>query len=349
VPLFYGNLLESRAHSGAGVALDEDVLSFGSHHIPVHAFDGHGTIEMLAGLWSFDPLFCVLALAGIVLTGWSALRSGLARDRRRDLAVVLAFALPYAIVFGAFRDSYSRFALPLVPVLAIPAAHAFLELVRIAAHAGRAVAIATATVLALCAGAGAIKLAWLRAEPDSVERAAHWTRTVVRSEHPRLWLQPGLELPLVTSEASRPWNALEAPLEYRYLWTHYLSKRSPSPPGEARYDVRALPHFHEPQGDHFTADPSFAGGAFDGDLVLPAIYGAGILPEFTTKLMGELARRGELLAHFAPIEDGARARPLMYDVDPFEEPSMLASVLRARCLGPVIDVFRIGEPKLDSR
>lgn len=352
VVFFYADVLRARSEigeSGAGFEFDGEVLSFGSHHIPVRAFNGGGSVQMIAGLWSFDPVFCVLALSGLAIAAWSAFRGAISSETKRDLAVVLAFGIPYALVFGTFRDSYSRFALPLVPLLAIPAALAFLVLVRCAARAGRASAVATALVLSLALGAGAVKLAWLRTQTDTVERAARWTRAVVVPERERVWLQPGLELPLLTTDDAAAWNAGETPLAFRFLWMHYLARQSPAPPGEPRFDVRLLPRFHEPEGDRWTADPSRASAALDGDLVMPALYGGGIVPNFTAGLIKSLAEHGALLARFAPIGEGSAVLPLLYDVDPIEESSMLVSVLRARCLGPVIDVFRVGEQRLRER
>jgi hypothetical protein len=41
--------------------------------------------------------------------------------------------------------------------------------------------------------------------------------------------------------------------------------------------------------------------------------------------------------------------PLMYDIDPLEQPDMLLNVLRARRTGPVIGVYRVGQRVLREK
>jgi len=98
------------------------------------------------------------------------------RERRRDVLVCLGYVLPYVAVFGLYDLTFERFALPLVPFLAVAAACALSALwSRIPERRRSVYAAATgaAAVLALPA-LGTWRLGSFRSQPDTFELAARW-------------------------------------------------------------------------------------------------------------------------------------------------------------------------------
>jgi hypothetical protein len=205
------------------------------------AFRGEGFARMARSLSGWEPVVTVLAGAG-ALFGLPALARGLRRWREEPtggVLVVLAFALPYVAAIGMYRLSWTRFLMPLVPVLACLAAYGTLRLVGAASRAlptsaGRR-ALAAAAAGAVLALPVAASVAWVRLQSraDSVACVADWIRANA-TPRSRILVSCGIGLPLFAGEGML--RALPVPGE----WERYqlaLRGRHPGP----RYAIRAVP------------------------------------------------------------------------------------------------------------
>lgn len=139
--------VDTEASTATQFGLHGDVFHLFGHAVRLAAFDGHGFAVVASTLASYEPLVTCLALVGIALAAWPALRRGhgdaqvesaarsvsnprASQERglrafvrgSEDLAVVLTFALPYLVAIGLYEHTYQRFVLPLLPFVAILAA-----------------------------------------------------------------------------------------------------------------------------------------------------------------------------------------------------------------------------------
>src|SRR5262249_50231585 len=107
------------------VAVRAGRLNLFGHLIFLDQFRGAGFAKLFAALREYDPWISALGLLGLALAIPRRLP-----EKWRDLAVVLAFALPYALAAGLYARTYQRFAMPLVPYLCLLAAWAIERLTR---------------------------------------------------------------------------------------------------------------------------------------------------------------------------------------------------------------------------
>ncbi len=125
IGLFYPFLWNGSGGGEAAQVGEEGVLQAG-HEVRLSWFSGGGFADLAQAFTDDDPLLGALAAVGLLLAlahlataGWTA------GDRARsDLALCLAFALPYLLVVGLFERSYPRFATPLLPFAAWLGAYA---------------------------------------------------------------------------------------------------------------------------------------------------------------------------------------------------------------------------------
>ena len=164
---------------------------FFGHDLWLRGFDGSGFRRLLSALWQYETLPFLLALLGLCA---SLPRSSRRIERPRvELVIALSLCLPYLLLFGLYYNTYARFALPLVPFLAIAAAAA---VDRVASLFARPVlralvfVIAAAGALAPCAA-----LIRLRHAPDTAQLAARWIAAHVSMKE-TLAVLPSLDLPL---------------------------------------------------------------------------------------------------------------------------------------------------------
>jgi 4-amino-4-deoxy-L-arabinose transferase-like glycosyltransferase len=150
-------------------------VQFGNEaDLPGYAFHLAHALPVAMG-W---PL-CVLALAGVI----RAVRHG-----GLTVAIVLAFPLPYFFVIGSWSSRFERYAIPLLPFLALAAAAACLALAarcrrgrwRTVRLRPRLALVGLVTLLLGYAGARVVTLHRLLAQPDTRVLAAHWIERTVR-------------------------------------------------------------------------------------------------------------------------------------------------------------------------
>ena len=147
----------------------------GAHELAGAQYDGQGFLVAARLLFEHDPWLAPLAALGTVVLALRMRRTAVPSV----VWLLLAHALPYAVVSGLNREFYERFLLPLLPVFCISAAVALTWLVQQAAARGGAPWVAPLRALALGVVLLSVALplagaaAWWRlsSTPDSVEEA----------------------------------------------------------------------------------------------------------------------------------------------------------------------------------
>jgi hypothetical protein len=199
VLVFY--VLAGRLTTGAASAFFE----VGGLQHGLRLWNGGGFALLPVFLWEYDPALLVLAGVGLVwalATGRRRLDPGV----RRDVLVIAAFALPYAIVIGVYDVTQARYLLPLMPLIAGLAAAGALFLVAIvSARVGSptiAGGLMVASMLALPAYAS-MRLAHLQSGEDTLTAAARWLDEHVDHRDATLLISPVLDLPVFSSRPAR--------------------------------------------------------------------------------------------------------------------------------------------------
>ncbi|MFN0243248.1 MAG: hypothetical protein ACKVWV_10190 [Planctomycetota bacterium] len=228
IAAFVGALFQPRADlhtvpvEVAGLGYRGTSFEFYGHSVLLGLFDGGGFRTVAETLWIFEPQW--LVLGALALVPWQRSSATCARDTRakaRDVWIVLAYAVPYALAIGMYARTFERFVLPLVPLVVILGA-AFAERVLEHAPGARARTALAAAVLAITVAApaaAAVLLARVRGAEDTPTRAAQWIRTHLDPNDDRVLLVPYLDLPLVRNERAlvegtktgwaTPWRAYQ--------------------------------------------------------------------------------------------------------------------------------------------
>ncbi|MCE9593216.1 MAG: glycosyltransferase family 39 protein [Planctomycetes bacterium] len=319
---------------GLGAKSADSGLIVGGHLIDWSWFDGSGFSVLLLGLWRNDPVLVVLAGVGVFCAAraWSRRTPS---TPVADAAVVAAACVPYLLVFGIYEKSYDRFALPLVPVLAVLAAVALRDVSAFASR-GRAVVAAFVVVLALALPCfAATKLAWLRSRPDSIALAARWVGAHVEPDVERLWLQPGMELPLASTADAVEHNRASFRSFTGFYWTKY-QEAHPLAASRA-FDARALPDLWQPFWREVEGTPLDALATLGDSYVACMRFQDRGLGVRITHLQAELERFGTLVELQRPI-----AKPRFgYSALTYDNPHFLADLLDAELVGPEVLVYRL--------
>ncbi|MBL8863039.1 MAG: hypothetical protein JNK02_13670 [Planctomycetes bacterium] len=333
---------------------------------PGHALLGEGAfrLDMLTGagfptfvraLWTYEPIAVVVALvaaaAGTALAWRSIWSRGhgttegaerrvrlLSRldprtwsDTTRSAAVVGSYLVPYVVVFGLYDRTYPRYALPLVPFLAWAGAWI---LVPRAARLGQWQAWIPAT-LVVGAQAGLVaKLAWVRAQPDTLELAADW----IEHEAPpgaRVGLLPGDDLPLLRPPEQR----LELRRrEYSNPHRHWLAYQARLEPGP--WDVHARELVVPERADPERLVNAFVEGGADYCVVRTFQH---MRVDGLQALRRALERSGSRVASFCPVDEPEPAA--FVTRDEFQAPDQhgpwVWRLARAERTGNVVEIWKL--------
>jgi hypothetical protein len=345
VPLFYPFFFApSRARKGVRFEIDLHHANLWGHPIDFTQFDGEGFGAVARALGGYEPWIAALALAGALL--WLARFASGRRvrdaERSKDLAVVLAYAIPYFLAIGLYARTYQRFVIPLLPYLACLAAFA---IVRLASWAGRRSTARTAIVaLALLVPqvAGALALVSIRRAPDTATSAAEWMSRNLKPGADRIAVQYPLELPLPAThdaiEAEAP--MLTDPKNPWYMYQRSLDEAQRLSPA---WNMVEMPMQSAAQWNEITRDAKSYLQSLHADYAAIDVYEGGRKPIFLNAIPPALREIGVRVARFSPdaIDDACNL-PLAYQDD--EYPVFTAwfwRVLRARCTGPVIEIYKL--------
>jgi len=348
IRVFYAFLFESQLMEERGVFHSEGTgFQLANHRLDLSMFDGSGLASVGRALWNWDPEWLpllVLATVGLLVAPRRAADPTAARSQRRDRLVVLSAVLPYLLVICVYARTYERFLLPLVPFLAVFAA---CGPARLWAAPSWRWWLATAAVGALAvSGFAAGRLAWLRTRPDTLARAGAWIEAHAEpGVDPVFVFPPPMDLPLGRDAASIGVRG-DRPTPLFSVWSRYQARRpgagGPAPQWSVRWIV-GKPEVRK------STDPERVSSFLDeygpGIYVMQVMTGRG--PAFATLLRAELARRAERaggeVVRFGPDPDPWSCDYPLFDQDELVEhwPNVFARILRARALGPVVEVLRV--------
>ena len=351
---FYPFLFGGELGNGAGrLAADGGQVRLAEHEVRLADFlDGGGFRVVWLALWNYDPALLLTGALGLVGV---TLRRGVperALERARELTVVLAFALPYLLVIGLYARTFERFAIPLLPFLAALAAVGSARVTRrwpVGARRALA-ALAVALPFATC-----VKLAALRARPDTLDLAGAWVASELGPDE-RVALPPAPRL--VTAFDLPLWRRAEElagpdgkRLKQHSPWTRYqlrVLSQGGLQPG-ARHALRWLAPRSPDENRLMAHDRE----AFVLSLA-PAHY---VIEPFEARhdhaamveLRRTLAEHGELVARFTPEGPGGKIEwPFFYMLsDHFNAgghedwPHFLPRLLAARAIGPCVEIWRV--------
>ena len=161
----------------------EGATVFFGHDLWLGSFDGLGFVRFARAFWHYETLPTLLALAGLVL--WLRKRTRLSPA----MLVAGAFVLPYVLVFGLYHHTFDRFALPLVPFVALAAAATVVHL------SGARARPLVCSAVCLLAALPCVALVRVRGAPDTTQLAARWIESHVPCGE-EVRVMRSLELPL---------------------------------------------------------------------------------------------------------------------------------------------------------
>jgi len=341
--LFYPFFFEGRAWRS--MSLQGSIFQGGTHEIDFSAFDGANAPVMFWGLAGYDPALTVLAALGLALLGlriaWRAPRPANAGEAAHAALILAAAAVPYAVAFSLYHNTYHRFAAPLVPPLACLAAWGLSELSRLRAPVGRWLALALAAASLLLAGTVAARRVLLASRPDTLELAALWARDHLTADQV-LWLPPGTELPVAYAEAALEADLPETYMPHRYAWSRYQREHALGPQVGPRLRVRLVPWLARPVWQRVVSDAPGVLDELQGDFLLCAAYSSDQPIRPLQVLRPLLSARGAPLFRCVPLERGdGLGRALLYQHEGSARNTLFLDVLRARHLGPAVEIYAL--------
>lgn len=223
----------------------ERALNLSGQPLKLEKFDGTGFVSIISNAWSYDPTIFLSALLGLAILVWRS-RRGVAwidSPRRKDMAVVLAHALPYFFVIGMYAETWERFLMPLIPYLACLAAFgakATLGHLSMRWHLEPTPAAKLsflAAILPALALVPAIQVGNARSAPNTLACVADWIQKNGDTADP-IVVVPYVDLPLLHADAAlaenskRPWAS---------NWIRYQMLLRPEEKAGARYEVFVVP------------------------------------------------------------------------------------------------------------
>lgn len=355
VRIFYPFLFEE---GGGQIALKPISDSSGEFDLSGHAirlaeFNGRGFAYVVRAFVDYDPLLLALSVVGLATLALAVRRAVQHRepllkpvDHRRELYVVLAYALPYLAAIGSFEGTRQRFVLPLLPFAACLAAYAVVSGARALARRVskrrlRAFVLATPLVMiVLVQSALAIEIAALRRAPDTSTQAAHWICDHLAPGADHIALLPTLELPLLRERSGLEHFARE---EIRYVrpWPFYQLRLDDDERVGVAFDLFDMPLWGAGLRGKIHRDPDAYVCDLDLDYAILLIGGAD--PSATYDRLSEAVRaRGRLVARFSPWRAGQAERaPILYylDTEFADEAHLLWRALAMRCLGGTVEIY----------
>jgi hypothetical protein len=267
-------------------------------------------------------------------------------DGHEDLAVVLAYVVPYFVVIGMYEHTYQRFLIPLLPFAACFGAWALFTACERIVHArgrvagGQAAAILVAVTIFLAQAWAAVRLVQIRGQPDTAARAATWIASNLDPARDKLAHSPSLDLPLFRDRESLA--AITAGSENLFPWIVYQRNLPPVATRGRAWSLRPIP-----------MGMGEARAAIDQDaLAHVRVTGAeyAVIEDFddsirpgAARLRASLASGADLVARFSPMQvDTGDDRPIAYQDDGVDRRAVWWwRVILARSTGPVIEIYRL--------
>ncbi len=316
-------------------------FNLSGHRIWWEDFDGSGFQRVLATFYSYDPLILLVGAVGLALLAVNSRRfSALDPERRGDLLVALAYAVPYALLIGLYSRTAERFVLPLLPYAALAGAYGASRLI---AWAGGTASVKVAGALLLLAfpTLAAVHVGSVRAADDTCTEAADWIREHLDPRTDRVFVLPYHTLPLPYGEESLAHNWKYSP---KTEWLEYLVGLEPRALEGPRWDV-----FH-PRKQGTEADLGDDPLAWFREQGFTAVVVQQVRPSFRLKVLPRardaLQSHAQLAQRLSPMrnDDGGPARVDYNYSRPVLKRPFVWHLLEARCMGPTLEIFRLAPP-----
>jgi hypothetical protein len=246
-------------------------------------------------------------------------------------------------MISLWEENYERFVIPLLPFMACLAAWGGRELwLRARATrtgaAGHVVAGLAALSLVL-PGYASARLAWLRSEPDTIERAAAWLEQNLDPATARVLVTPWWDLPLARTQDTLHEKLAGKAYHVQSPWKQYQARLDGEVPGP-HWPISTL-----------VVLKGFEGNSVEGLREYLDWFGAGHYVIDAKKrghpwmrwMSEELAARGVLVARLSPDKDVDAWDYPLFDQDGVEADwsDLTPRVLRARSVGPVVEIYRV--------
>ncbi len=335
--LFYPFLFDGTVLSLQGTP-DEGPSDF-PHRI--NTLDGSGFAKLWGFFLDYDPLMWGLALAGACVWVVRAIRARRLGEpeSRTELVVFAAGLLPYLIVIGIYSRTFVRFLEPLVPFAAVAAAWSVRELARSVGMLSRArIALwASIVLIILFPTYSIVRLANLRAAPDTYTLCADWIRAHADIGSDRILVTPTISLPLfqvvVRGDAQDLRASPAALVWYRYLW-------------DLPVEALPFPVWHmlpiTRGGVPYTSVLEYPGTPARAAEILTNLRGTYAVVTSGGKPL-DIVRdaaiaKGELVGRVSPWNDDSVELPMGLD---FYGRLYWWKVLKARHYGPLLEIYRL--------
>lgn len=328
----------SLGRDAATVAVQGRTLDLFGHLIFLDQFRGAGLAKMFAALRDYEPW--IFGLAGLGLAIWISRCVARKRpERGKDLAVVLAHAIPYALAACLYARTYQRFAMPLVPYLCLLAAFAVWE---ISATLPGVLRTVLPFVLLAPQAWLAVGLDRARLAPDTIEETAGWISTNLAPGDEPILVLPTFEIPLPDTDASLAAKAKLFDGTNR-PWLAYQLELAPADRPRPQWNFVSMPMLTDADRAAITRDPAAYLRGLPSRWVVIEVYGPERKPRVLHSVRLGLEQVADRVARFVPdAVDEGQELPLVYQDDEYSVTSVWAwRAARARCFGPVMEVWRI--------
>ncbi len=329
-----------------------DVLKLSGHDVYLQYLNFDGVKNVANALTGYEPVLTAVCLVGLIcFVVRLSLRPGApAFDHPRDVWVMLSFVAPYAFVLCVYQLSYQRFVIPLLPYLACFAAWTLSSLVGWLSNAKRSTRAVAAALVCLPLGAQAtfaVRLAQVRAEPDTVARATEW----FRDEHnfdrtkERLVVAPPLDLALPQEPELLSRNSKGVFVD-SFPWLRLQTRMSEEQRPLERYRLVRMPLAFPADRKRASAAPLEFVRTLNADFaVVHTLEVTRFDPSFAA-VRDALLSDAQLVARFAPDDEGAHHEiPLDYeDFEHFPPLPWAWRTLFAHSTGPVVEIYKLARP-----
>lgn len=331
----------AETHARSGEIQAPHVVLAG-HLIPIEALHGRGFATFARTLAWCEPLLSIALVLGVLRASFASRALRVHLGARARIALLLsAYVLPYVLVTGCYDGTLERFLLPLLPFLCLGAAAALLAGTR-----ARAWRIAALLLLA-AQTARAGWLSFVRGADDTGVLAARWIVEHLDRASARLAFSPGTYVPLVRQLSLYDATARDQDSNPSGAWFPYQADLDPRESARFawRSEFLALPDATSTRAAVATAEERV--GELDADFLVLAVWDGRVFPlrrPALERVRSAAAARGRCIARFSPWADGD-LDPLPFDhydvVDRGQPPCWFWRVLRARRVGPVIEIYAL--------
>ena len=332
---------------GAETGFKGGTFRVSDQNVSLSEFTGEGFRTVFLTLWYYEPVQLALAELGLLVLVLSVFRKeGRDWKKIKDVLVMAAYALPYLYVIGMHNRAQQRWAIPLLPFVALLGALGARGALRwiVGGRPGELAVTrsACAMLLALPVMATA-RYAAVRSEPHTLESVADWVVEHVDPDE-RVGLHNLYDVPLVRrfenlfvdgSWGGEPRKSML----FGTPWGGYQWRViGPDWPGE-RWWIEPMYHRAEANLQEVMADPeAYIRGLELDYVVLPGEHGASFHP-LLQGMRETAARIGTLEAKF-PVEE--RMRP-GEKIEGLDTAHFTKYTLTAPQLGPEVEIYRIGK------